>query len=96
VFRRRLQRWQFALSDRGLDSDVAETHTWDPADDHLYFHNTTDQARDVVRRVAAGEPPATPAADALETMLVCEAAERSADQHRPVPVDELRDELSAG
>lgn len=79
VFRRLLRRWQFSDSPLCRRSDKVEEYTWTVADDHVHFHNTTDQTHDIVRRVEAGEPPRITPQDALETMRVCFAAEQSAD-----------------
>jgi len=88
VFLRRIKRWAFTDTPERLASDWVEDLTWPSAEDHFYYHNTTDQTRDVVRRVAEGLPPMTPARDACETMRLCFAAERSADERRPVRLDE--------
>jgi predicted dehydrogenase len=78
VFARTLKRWEFGDSPEKFISKWTETITWDESEDHLWFHNTFDQTRDVVRRVAQGLSPATPARDAYETMRLCFAAEESA------------------
>lgn len=88
VFHRQIKRWEFGDSPTCLTSTWVENLTWDREEDHTYFHNTTDQTLDIVRRVAAGEPPMTPARDAYETMKLCEAAERSADTGDLVRLDE--------
>ena len=64
-------------------------HIWDSEEDHKYFHDTTTQSHDIVRRVAEGLPPATPARDAYETMRVVFAAETSADEGRSIKMDEI-------
>lgn len=84
VFRRRVRRWEFGDAPSGLTSRIAEEKTWDGARDHFYFHNTTDQTADVVKRVLAGREPSISPRDALETMRACEAADISADEGRPV------------
>jgi len=66
-----------------------ESLTWDSREDHLYYHNTTEQTRDVVRRVAEGLPPVTPARDAYETTRLCFSAEQSADTGAVVRLDGL-------
>jgi predicted dehydrogenase len=66
------------------------TLTWDAKEDHSYYHNTTDQTRDVVRRVVNGLPPMTPAGDAYDTMRLCFAAEVSADAGGAVRLDDVR------
>lgn len=86
VFTRRIKRWQFTDTPEVMASDWVEDLTWDSKEDHFYYHNTTDQTRDVVRRVANGLPPMTPARDAYETMRLCFAAEQSADTGRIVPL----------
>ena len=90
VFPRTIKRWEFGENDYGQTSNWVQTETWSPEQDFAYFHNTHDQALDIVRRVAAGEPPKTSARDALETMRLCFAAEISATERRPVRMDELR------
>ncbi len=79
VFDRTLKRWEFGDSPQSFTSRWVEDLSWSPKEDHSYFHNTRDQTHDVVRRVAAGMPPKTPARDAYETMKLCFAAEQSAD-----------------
>ncbi|MFV0338941.1 MAG: Gfo/Idh/MocA family protein [Chthoniobacterales bacterium] len=80
VFSRRMRRWAFSDSPTGLRSQVVDDRRWkeDSFEDNRYVHNTTDQTLDVIRRVAMGEKPATSARDALETMRVVFAAEKSA------------------
>jgi len=89
VFRRRARRWQFGDSPKSLTSTLVQERTWSAAEDQQYFHNTLDQTRDVVRRVAGGLAPATAARDAYETMRVCFAADRSADTGRVVRLEDL-------
>lgn len=89
VFQRRFRRWEFGDSEKCLTSRIVECHTWDPAQDNRYFHDTATQAHDVVRRVIEGLPPRTTARDALQTMRVVEAAEHSAQLRRPVRIEEL-------
>ena len=84
VFARTLKRWEFGEAPDTFTSTLAETITWDKAEDHLWFHNTHEQTHDVVRRVAMGLPPATPACDAYETMRLCFAAEESVVSGRVV------------
>lgn len=84
VFRRRLRRWEFGDSPKGLTSKLVETLTWSEEEDHAYFHNTKGQTWDIVNRVREGLPPATPARDALETMRLCEAVQRSVDEEHAV------------
>jgi len=90
VFPRTIKRWEFGENDYGQSSDWVQTETWTPEQDFAYFHNTHDQALDIVRRVAEGEPPMTSARDSLETMRLCFAAEISATERRPVRMEELR------
>ncbi len=84
VFYRRIKRWRFTDTPERLASDWAENLSWTFKEDHFYYHNTTDQTLDVVRRVANGLPPATPARDAYETMRLCFAAEESAESRQVV------------
>ncbi len=79
IFHRRIKRWAFGDAPKSMTSTWAEDLTWKPADDQSYYHNTRSQTLDIVRRVAAGLPPMTPARDAYETMLLVFAAEQSAD-----------------
>lgn len=88
VFYRRIKRWRFTDTPGRLVSDWVENLSWTFKEDHVYYHNTTDQTRDVVRRVAQGLPPMTPARDAYETMRLCFAAEASADRGQVVRLDE--------
>ncbi len=90
VFRRFIKRWEFGDSPTQMTSKLVETITWDKDDDHLYFHSTTAQTRDIVGRVARGEPPMTPARDALESMRLVFAAERSADIGEVVKMADMR------
>ena len=90
VFPRTVKRWEFGEDDYGQTSVWAENLTWDPDRDFAYFHNTHDQALDIVQRVAEGEPPSINPRDALETTRLCFAAELSATERRPVRLDELK------
>ena len=89
VFKRSIRRWAFGDSPERMTSTLVERLTWDGSQDGKYFHDTGTQLKDVVRRVANGEPPMTPARDALETMLLVFAADVSADEQRVVELDEL-------
>ncbi|MFW6060306.1 MAG: Gfo/Idh/MocA family protein [Phycisphaeraceae bacterium] len=93
VFERSIKRWAFDVAPKHFDAELAEQVTWPAEEDHYYFHNTTDQAHDIVRRVAEGLPPKTSARDAYETMKLSFAAEYSADAQEPVEVDELESSL---
>jgi len=90
VFPRTIKRWEFGENDYGQTSAWVQTESWSPERDFAYFHNTHDQALDIVRRVAEGEPPAISPRDALETTRLCFAAEISAEEKRPVRLQELR------
>lgn len=89
VFRRQLKRWEYEVTDEGFRCRLVETITWKPEEDHAYFHNTRDQAHDVVRRVAQGLPPSTPARDAFESTLLCYAADLSLQEERLVRLSEV-------
>ncbi|MAE66539.1 MAG: hypothetical protein CMJ18_19900 [Phycisphaeraceae bacterium] len=89
VFSRTIRRWQFSNQEEDFTSKVVEELTWPAAEDHDYFHNTTDQTKEVVRRVAEGLGPATPARDAYETTRLCFAAEAAAAAGRVVALDEF-------
>jgi len=90
VFPRTIKRWEFGEDDYGQTSAWVQNETWDPERDFAYFHNTHDQALDIVRRVAEGEPPSINPRDALETTRLCFAAELSATESRLVRLDELK------
>lgn len=90
VFPRTLKRWEFGEDVYGHSSAWVQSETWDPARDFEYFHNTQEQALDIVRRVAEGEAPKISPRDALDTMRLCFAAELSATERRPVRLDELK------
>ena len=90
VFPRTIKRWEFGENEYGQTSEWVQAETWSPERDFAYFHNTHDQALDIVRRVAEGEPPKTSPRDALETTRLCFAAEISAGQNRPVRLEELK------
>ncbi len=79
VFHRTLKRWEWGDSETCMTSKLVEQQTWTREEDGRYFHDGTTQNRDIVRRVLAGEGPMTPARDALETMRLVFAAEKSAD-----------------
>jgi predicted dehydrogenase len=89
VFPRSIKRWEFGEDDYGQRSEWVQTETWSPERDFAYFHNTHDQALDIVRRVAEGEGPSIHPRDALETTRLCFAAELSAKEKRVVRMDEL-------
>ena len=90
VFPRTIKRWEFGEDDYGQTSAWIQNETWDPERDFAYFHNTHDQALDIVRRVVEGEPPGINPRDALETTRLCFAAELSAAERRPVRLDEFK------
>ncbi len=90
VFQRTIKRWEFGENDFGQTSAWVQTETWEPDVDFAYFHNTQDQALDIVRRVAEGKPPMTPARDALETTRLCFASEVSATEKRPVRLEAVK------
>lgn len=95
VFDRSIKRWAFDVDTDRFASEWVEDLTWPAEEDHYYFHNTTDQGHDVVRRVAEGEPPMTSARDAYETMKLCFAAEHSADTGGIINVDAHERDLLA-
>lgn len=84
VFRRIIRRWAFSPGETKMVSQLVETRTWTPDEDHQYFHNGRGQTCDVVRRVREGLPPSIAPEDALKTMELCFAAERSAIDAAPV------------
>ena len=89
VFNRTIKRWEFGDSEASMTSKLVETLTWPSDEDGRYFHDSDTQNRDIVRRVLKGQPPMTPARDALETMKLVFAADLSADTGRLVRLDEL-------
>ncbi len=89
IFGRHLRRWEYGDAPDTMTSDWVEDLTWDPAEDHHYYHNTEDQTKDIVRRVAQGLPPATPARDAYETMRLCFAADLAAERGEVVRLSEV-------
>lgn len=89
VFGRHIKRWEFGDSPQGMTSTWVEDLTWEPDEDHVYFHCTRHQTYDIVERVSKGLPPKISAMDALHTMRLVFAAELSADQGRLVKLDEL-------
>ena len=90
VFRRAVKRWEYKDDVECMKSVLVEQHTWDAENDNRYFHNTADQACDIVRRVAEGLAPKTPASDALETMELCFAAEQSADLNKVIKLSDFK------
>lgn len=90
VFPRTMKRWEFGEDEYGQTSAWVQNETWPPERDFAYFHNTHDQALDIVRRVSVGERPSIDPRDALETTRLCFAAEQSAAEGRPVRLSELR------
>ena len=89
VFQRKIKRWEFTDTPDVMASNWVEDLTWLPNEDYFYYHNTTHQTYDVVRRVAEGLPPMTSARDAYETMRLCFAAEQSARTGRVTRLDDL-------
>jgi len=61
----------------GDKSKMVRKTQWIKHEDNLQFHNTADEKRDVIRRVAEGLPPALAPEDAAETMRLCYAAEEA-------------------
>ena len=89
VFFRRIKRWEFGDSPTCMTSKWVEDIKWDPKEDETYYHNNTGQNLDIIRRVLAGQPPATPARDAYETMKLVMAAECSADTGKMVDLADI-------
>jgi predicted dehydrogenase len=79
IFDRFIKRWEYQDTPSVLECNWVEDLHWPEDQDHFYFHNTTHQTWDIVRRISEGLPPMTPARDAYETMRLVAAAERSAD-----------------
>lgn len=55
----------------GTSEHMVRVERWEKKDDHRYYHDTTTQNEDIVRRVAQGLPPAIAPEDAAETMRLC-------------------------
>jgi predicted dehydrogenase len=88
---RAVQGWSTIMCTHGDDHPYVAN--WWP-DAHIigYEHGFTNQAFDVLK-VLAGEEPTVPIPDfedAYKTQCVLEAAMVSAEQQRPVPLDELK------
>lgn len=88
VFRREIKRWEFGDSAERMTSMPVEMLTWDPSEDHFYFHNTFAQTKDITERVAGGLLPMTSPRDSLESMKLSFAAELSADTGRIINLEE--------
>ena len=87
---RAVQGWNTIMCTHGADHPYVAN--WWP-DAHLigYEHGFTNQVYDMMR-VLAGEDPTVPIpdfADAYQTQRVIEAASISAEERRPVPLDEV-------
>jgi len=88
---RAVQGWSTIMVTHGPDHPYVGN--WWP-DAHIigYEHGFTNEAYDILR-VLAGEPPTVPIPDfedAYQTQRVLEAALLSADQHRPVNLEEVK------
>jgi predicted dehydrogenase len=88
---RAVQGWSTIMVTHGPDHPYVGN--WWP-DAHIigYEHGFTNEAYDILR-VLAGEPPTVPIPDfedAYQTQRVLEAALLSADQRRPIKLDEVR------
>ena len=79
VFRRRIRRYEYADGEENIQVNIKEVIEFDKEEDQIYFHNTHGQNLRVIELVAKGLPPEVPAEDALETMRLCFAAEKSED-----------------
>ena len=89
IFGRTIRRWKYSDAATHMHCEWVDKLTWDPAEDHFYFHNTHDQTLDIVDRVRKGLPPKTPARDAYQTMRLTFATERATDLGQPVKLDEI-------
>lgn len=89
VFRRRIRRWEFTDSPERLASAIAETITYDKAEDQIWIHNTHGQNLRIAELVAKGIAPENPVTDSFETMKVGFAAEISERERRIVKLSEL-------
>ena len=79
VFRRRIRRYEYADGEENIQVHIKEVIEFEKEEDQIYFHNTHGQNLRVIELVAKGLPPEVPAEDALETMRLCFAAEKSED-----------------
>ena len=79
VFRRRLRRFEYSDGEENIQVNIKDVITFEKEDDLEFFHNTHGQNLRVFELVAKGLPPEVPAEDALETMRLCFAAEKSED-----------------
>ncbi len=79
VFKRRFRRFEFSDAPDGLDNTIVETVTFPKEEDLIHFHNVYGQNQRVIELVAKGLPSEMPAEEAIETMKLCFAAERSED-----------------
>ena len=77
VFKRRLRRWEFTDTPKQLYSKIVETLTYPEAEDLEWMHNVHGQNLRVLELVAKGMAPETSPEDALETMRLCYATEKS-------------------
>ncbi len=89
VFKRSIKRWEFRDGPKCLESHWVDTQYYPAEEEHKYTHNTNDQSLDIVRRVANGLPPMTPARDSLDSMALCFAAELSADTGDIVSIETI-------
>ncbi|MDR1000714.1 MAG: Gfo/Idh/MocA family oxidoreductase [Clostridiales bacterium] len=73
VFQRQLRAYRHAGDPalKGEAAEITQIIKWDKEQDHEYFHNTCAQNRDIIKRVANGEPPSILIEDAAETMRLC-------------------------
>ena len=79
VFRRRIRRYEYSDGEENIQVHIKEVIEFEKEEDQIYFHNTHGQNLRVIELVAKGLPPEVPAEDALETMRLCFAAEKSED-----------------
>jgi predicted dehydrogenase len=88
---RAVQGWNTIMVTHGGDHPYVAN--WWP-DAHIigYEHGFTNQAYDILKALAGEEPtlPLPDFNDAYQTQRVLEAAMLSAQEHRPVKLDEVR------
>ena len=94
VFNRAIKRWEFGECKNGFTCNLVEETTWPSEEDHFYFHNTTDQTKDIVHRVSRGLPPKTTIRDAFETMKVCFAVDKSVNEGKIIRIDSLNSKFN--
>ncbi len=78
IFQRQVRVYHHPGKKGQIGESIVRTIEWsgdvgkgEGYDERVYFHNTDEQNRDIVRRVLNGEPPSISIEDAQETMRLC-------------------------